>query len=124
MIYCDKCGVANENSSAVCYSCGSRIQPQRPVTAQQQATPQTQGLYTPPPPQLGPYVNPAYPVNNIGFKCPFCQSPYPPLFRSKTSTSGWIVVLILLLVCFPLFWLGFLMTETSSYCRSCGMKLS
>ena len=58
-----------------------------------------------------------------GWRCPFCQSNQGAYFISKISTQGWVVVLILLLFCLPLFWIGFTMKEQTYHCRSCRMKL-
>lgn len=63
-------------------------------------------------------------IQPTGFRCPYCQSPAGSYFVSKVSTQGWVVMLILLLFCFPLFWIGFLMKEETYYCRSCRMRLS
>ena len=64
------------------------------------------------------------PLQPIGFRCPYCQSPAGSYYVSKISSQGWIVMLILLLFCLPLFWIGLLMKEETYYCRSCQMKLS
>ena len=70
------------------------------------------------------WQNQQNPLQPQGFRCPYCQSQAGSYFVSKISTQGWIVMLILLLFCFPLFWVGFLMKEETYYCRSCQMKLS
>ncbi len=62
-------------------------------------------------------------ISQTGFRCPFCQSNAGSYYLSKVSSQGWIVMLILLLFCFPLFWIGFFMKEQTYYCRSCQMKL-
>ena len=64
------------------------------------------------------------PMQPIGFRCPFCKSPAGSYCVSKVSTQGWVVMLILLLFCFPLFWIGFFMKENSYLCITCRMKLS
>ena len=58
-----------------------------------------------------------------GFACPFCRAHGAPLQRAKISTAGWIVFAVLLLLCFPLFWIGLLMKETYRVCGSCGSNL-
>lgn len=58
-----------------------------------------------------------------GFRCPFCKTDYPPLVRSKISTAGWVLFVILLLGCFPVCWIGLLITENYRVCGECGIKL-
>ena len=59
----------------------------------------------------------------VGFKCPYCKSKARPLVTKKISGAGWIVFALMILFCFPLFWIGLLMTEESRSCGNCGMKL-
>ncbi|PYT01659.1 MAG: hypothetical protein DMF63_02085 [Acidobacteria bacterium] len=76
-----------------------------------------------------PKSPPSYPVQTYPyptvpqFRCPFCQAGTPPIVRSKISTGGWVVFVVLLLFCFPLFWIGLLMTEPIKFCSTCGMRL-
>lgn len=58
-----------------------------------------------------------------GFRCPFCKSDYPPRVRSKISTAGWVLFVILLLGCFPICWVGLLITENYRVCDECGINL-
>lgn len=58
-----------------------------------------------------------------GFRCPYCRSPEFPVTRSKISTGGWVVFATMILFCFPLFWIGLLMTESYRECADCGMKV-
>ncbi len=59
----------------------------------------------------------------VGFRCPFCGSDEFPLRRSQISVGGWIVFAVMILVCFPLFWIGLLIKEEYRVCAECGMKL-
>src|SRR4051812_17128116 len=59
-----------------------------------------------------------------GFECPFCGSTEEPTTQKKISTGGWIVFAVLLLVCWPLFWIGLLMKEDVTVCYDCGRKIS
>jgi transcription elongation factor Elf1 len=59
-----------------------------------------------------------------GFACPFCGSSEPPLNRSKISTAGWVVFALLLLLFWPLFWIGLLIKENFRVCAECGKTLS
>jgi hypothetical protein len=36
------------------------------------------------------------------FECPFCHTHRPPLVMKKISTAGWIVFVLMLILCFPL----------------------
>jgi hypothetical protein len=45
------------------------------------------------------------------------------ILTSKISGVGWLTVIILLLFCFPIFWLGFFIKEDIYYCKSCRMKI-
>lgn len=58
------------------------------------------------------------------FRCPYCQSNAGYIRQSKTSTGGWIVFAVLLLVCFPLFWIGFLIQDSQDVCVSCRVRLN
>jgi ribosomal protein L37AE/L43A len=59
-----------------------------------------------------------------GFHCPFCGSDAPPVTREQISLAGWIVFAVMLVTCFPLFWIGLLMKEEAKFCGDCGRKLS
>jgi hypothetical protein len=54
------------------------------------------------------------------WRCPFCQHAGPPIEKGRVPTRGWIVFAVLLIFCFPLCWLGLLMTEKYRLCASCG----
>lgn len=57
------------------------------------------------------------------FTCPFCRYAGAPLSRSKISTGGWVMFVVMLLFCFPLFWIGFLMKDYYRVCAGCGTTL-
>ncbi len=62
----------------------------------------------------------------MAFKCPFCQHEGPPAVQEKMSTGGWILFAVLLVICFPLCWLPFVlsgMKEEVKKCTSCGTTL-
>ena len=52
-----------------------------------------------------------------GFRCPFCRADDPPVVREKVSAAGWIVLVVLIFFCFPLFWIGLLMKENYRECQ-------
>ena len=55
--------------------------------------------------------------------CPYCHITSPTLVKSKVSTGGWILLIVLLILCFPLFWIGLLIREDYRVCSHCGSKL-
>ena len=55
--------------------------------------------------EQGPYATlrpVGYQPGGTGFRCPFCQSTQPPQLKSKISTAGWVMFVVLLIACFPL----------------------
>lgn len=56
--------------------------------------------------------------------CPRCASNQPPRYERKVSTAGWIVFAALLVVFFPLFWIGLLIKEPVPFCPVCNLRLS
>jgi hypothetical protein len=59
-----------------------------------------------------------------GFQCPYCRTTVPPVARERVSQTGWIVLVVLILTCFPLFWIGLIIKEPYRVCRECGNTLS
>jgi RNA polymerase subunit RPABC4/transcription elongation factor Spt4 len=57
------------------------------------------------------------------FRCPNCMSQYPPRRERRISTAGWITFAVLLVVFFPLFWIGLLIKEEVQICQTCNSKL-
>ena len=57
------------------------------------------------------------------FRCPFCGSRDLPVTKSQISGAGWVVFVVMLLFCFPLFWIGLLIKEDYRVCHECGSKL-
>jgi DNA-directed RNA polymerase subunit M/transcription elongation factor TFIIS len=57
------------------------------------------------------------------FRCPNCQSDRPPMVSKQISAAGWITFAVLLVTCFPLFWIGLLITEPVRRCADCGTNL-
>jgi hypothetical protein len=68
-----------------------------------------------PPPGYGAGYGPPVGV----WVCRHCNAPGEPLIRWKISTGGWIMFAVLLLVCFPLCWIGLTMKESLKVCRKC-----
>ena len=57
------------------------------------------------------------------FRCPFCRSREEPLTRQQVSGEGIFVFCLLLLFCFPLCFIGLLLTKTVHTCAACGVRL-
>lgn len=59
-------------------------------------------------------------------KCPFCGNEGTPfLVKNKLSTGGWIFFAAMLIVCFPLCWLPFVIDgckEEEWKCPQCGVR--
>lgn len=56
-------------------------------------------------------------------ECDRCGSTYPPYQRTVISQTGWVLFVVLLILFFPLCWIGLLMTETQINCSDCGVRL-
>lgn len=57
------------------------------------------------------------------FRCPHCMSPYSPRMERRISTAGWITFSVLLVMFFPLFWIGLLIKEDVRVCQTCNSKI-
>jgi len=57
------------------------------------------------------------------FDCPYCHTNVPPFKQSKIAPAGWILLVIMVFVCLPLFWIGLFIKEEESICSGCGIKL-
>lgn len=58
-----------------------------------------------------------------GFRCMHCGSSDLPVTVKKISTGGWIVFVVILLVFFPLCWIGLLITDNYKVCYECRIRL-
>ena len=63
------------------------------------------------------------PAMSHGYRCPRCGTQNLPHIERKISPAGWIVFVVLLVVFFPLFWVGFLMKEDVRVCPVCNLKV-
>jgi hypothetical protein len=43
---------------------------------------------------------------------------------TKISSGGWVVFALMLLFCFPLFWIGLLMKDEHQFCSQCRVRLN
>ena len=57
------------------------------------------------------------------YRCPNCMSQFLPAVEKRISTTGWIVFAVLLVLFFPLFWVGLLIKEDVHVCPSCKTRL-
>src|SRR5690242_11746323 len=110
-MFCSKCGAKMIEGSAFCTACGteqSKVVESRVATSMVTAN------------------QPARIQPGFGFRCPFCQHQGPPIITEKVSGGGWVLFVVLLLLCFPLCWLPFVLKgckEEIRRCASCGTKL-
>jgi RNA polymerase subunit RPABC4/transcription elongation factor Spt4 len=128
MTTCNNCGRVNDESTRLCRYCGTVLEHQK---AQGHAGAQVRD-YKPPVADVmgaGPASLPleAYSPPGAaagGYRCPNCQSTYPPVAEKRISTEGWIVFCALLIFCLPLFWVGLLMKEEIRVCPMCRTRLA
>ncbi len=152
MIQCQNCGQVNNYSSNFCRFCGTKFLPQqfsngenyefappRPYvwktdefqiseskTRKSQTINQVQPLNqfaTHQHPRPQPLVHQKQQNLAYGHSCPRCGSQLMPRFERKISTAGWIVFAVLLVMFFPLFWIGFLIKEDVRICPVCNLSL-
>ena len=57
------------------------------------------------------------------YRCANCMSQFLPRIERRISTTGWIVFAVLLVLFFPLFWVGLLIKEDVQVCPSCNVRL-
>jgi RNA polymerase subunit RPABC4/transcription elongation factor Spt4 len=152
MLQCHNCGQVNTQTSNFCRFCGTKFmshqhqpqnvgnyefQPPRPyawktdefqISESKARKPlnQVQPLappYTQQQPQpLANRQQPGYLAQD--YRCPRCGSQHYPRFERKISTAGWIVFAVLLVMFFPLFWIGFLIKEDVRICPVCRLRIN
>jgi DNA-directed RNA polymerase subunit RPC12/RpoP len=57
-------------------------------------------------------------------RCPYCGNNAPAITNSKISTGGWVTFVVLLIIFFPLCWIGLLMKEQYRVCSRCGSRIA
>jgi RNA polymerase subunit RPABC4/transcription elongation factor Spt4 len=152
MAFCINCGQQIGPGTRICRFCGTDTQtgqrgaapqpdyvPPKPYAwasdsltgkpaPSQPARPQVQQFqaqnYAPPVPVV-PYGNPGV-VGGYGYnyRCPNCGTTAHPRIEEKISQGGWIVFAILLVVFFPIFWIGLLMKEKYQVCPVCRVQFA
>ncbi|MCY7347409.1 MAG: LITAF-like zinc ribbon domain-containing protein [Pyrinomonadaceae bacterium] len=73
------------------------------------------------PPQPLVYQPPQNFAHN--YRCPRCANQIMPQIVKRISTAGWIVFALLMVMFFPLFWIGLLIKEEVRICPVCNFKL-
>ena len=59
-----------------------------------------------------------------GYRCPRCSSQLMPKIVKRISTAGWIVFAVLMVMFFPLFWIGLLIKEDVRMCPVCNFQVN
>ena len=145
MIQCQNCGQGNAPESQFCRFCGTKFLINQPLPQQQHQ--QNYGYQAPPRPyswKTDEYQtqtdsrkttgSSAFPSGQPlasrdpqfmsgNYRCPNCMSQFLPRIDRRISTTGWIVFAVLLVVFFPLFWVGLLIKEDVQVCPSCNVRL-
>ena len=52
------------------------------------------------------------------WRCPFCSYQGNCIAATRVSTAGWVTFVVLLIFCFPLFWIGLVIRDTYTKVRS------
>ena len=142
MIRCQNCGQQNAQESQFCRFCGTKFvvqqsypqpqsqvpphyeyQPPRPYAWKTDEYQTHTGARQPAQPNAQPLVarDPGYMTGN--YRCPHCMSQFLPRIERRISTTGWVVFGVLLVMFFPLFWVGFLIKEDVHVCPSCNTRV-
>ncbi len=95
-----------------------------PPPPYQYATPYSHTHWPLPPAGLPAAPSAQWPGVVGGFVCPYCRTTLPPRITYRTSPAGWVILVLLLLLCWPLFWVGFFFQEERLQCRHCGRRLT
>jgi RNA polymerase subunit RPABC4/transcription elongation factor Spt4 len=154
MIQCTNCGQVNTETSNFCRFCGTKFlqsqftsgenyeySPPRPYSWKtdefqvadkkshkteqiNRVQPLANSYLTNQTPRPQPLA--FQPPQNIahGYRCPRCASQAFPTSVRKISTAGWIVFAALMVVFFPLFWIGLLIKEDVRICPACNLRIN
>ena len=148
---CQNCGKVNPGETNFCRFCGTKFVFQKPVMDHPYDYPaprpyawKTDEFQTQNEPRKREYAEPNPGTQPVGaptqpypaaplvyrplhlaqpFRCPHCQGEYPPRIERRISTAGWITFAVLLVVFFPLFWIGLLIKEDVPVCQFCNNKV-
>lgn len=70
-----------------------------------------------------PYAMQPYAPMQPAFHCKTCNYWGNAMIVNKISTGGWVMFVVLLFLCFPLFWIGLLMREQKACCPNCRVMI-
>jgi len=136
MIQCQNCGNTITTESNYCRFCGTKFL----VRSQTQPEQESNYNYAPRRPyawktdefqtQTEARARPSSPIQNYEpsymapsfFTCPNCMSQFPPRIERRISTTGWVIFAVLMVVFFPLFWIGLLIKEDVKVCTVCNAR--
>ncbi|MEP6924852.1 MAG: LITAF-like zinc ribbon domain-containing protein [Pyrinomonadaceae bacterium] len=150
-MFCQNCRQSNDSGQNYCRHCGAPLlQPSKQTNAPPQP-PKPYGWASPSSPlhnvanggnlQEPQKVEPLAPANYQpppfaqasnssimpqhlrGYRCPRCGINAPPVVQKKISDGGWIVFVLMLIFCFPLFFIGLLMREERRVCPACLLQV-
>jgi RNA polymerase subunit RPABC4/transcription elongation factor Spt4 len=154
MIQCTNCGQVNNDTSNFCRFCGTKFlqsqsssetgyeySPPRPYSwktdeyqvednRKQRAQPFSQvqpignSWTTNQSARPQPLVQQQPQNMAYGYRCPNCSSQLMPRVVKRISTAGWIIFAVLMVVFFPLFWIGLLIKEEVRLCPACNSRVS
>jgi predicted RNA-binding Zn-ribbon protein involved in translation (DUF1610 family) len=154
MIQCQNCGQVNAATSNFCRFCGTKFlpaqfsggsssyefEPPRPYVWKTDEFQVSESRA-----RKSKQINQVQPLNNTfinnqterpqplasrqqytayAYRCPRCSNGQVPRYEKKVSTAGWIVFAALMVVFFPLFWIGLLIKEDVPFCSVCNLKLN
>lgn len=148
MNLCQNCGQANAAESQFCRFCGTKFLVHQPTPQagydyqaprpyawktdeyQTHADSRKPVVESQPKPHGAWNPNVAAPLASVNpqfmsgsYRCPNCASQLLPHRERRISTGGWITFAVLLVVFFPLFWIGLLIKEDAYVCPSCRTRL-
>lgn len=154
MVKCQNCGNINSAESNFCRFCGTKFVVSQPVPQQgydyspprpyvwktdefqtQNEPRKTSGALRGQP-ATSPFSdhNQNYQPQQLAYSqpspfeqpylCPHCMNRFPLRFERRISTTGWIVFAVLLVVFFPLFWIGLLIKEDVWVCQACHARIA
>lgn len=137
-VTCDNCGNVSSAETNFCRFCGTRFTLQQQAKSYDFVPPrpyawktdefQTQSEARPGPDgfsnaQAEVLAYRESPPIAMAYRCPNCMGQFLPQIERRISTAGWIVFAVLLVMFFPLFWVGFLIKEDVRVCPSCKTRL-
>ena len=154
MIQCTNCGQVNTETSNFCRFCGTKFlqtqlqenlgyeyappspyswktdefqvaENKRQKSGQINQVQPLANLYaTNQPPRPQPLVQQQPHNMAYGYRCPRCASQTMPKIVKRISTAGWIVFAVLMVMFFPLFWIGLLIKEDVRLCPVCNFQIN